>query len=136
MAEITGAASATNSGGGERTAGSPAELSREEFMKILTSQLQNQNPMDPLKQNEFMGQLTSMQNLEVLNKLSNVVDQMRSFQKLSSAGNFIDKTVEGMTEDGQEVKGTVEKVSTEGSDVFLHVGSFKVPVDNVQSISS
>jgi len=47
------------------------ELGRDEFLKLLVVQLQNQNPLDPQKNGDFIAQLAQFSSLEEQQKLSN-----------------------------------------------------------------
>jgi len=40
------------------------ELDRSAFLKLLTTQLQNQNPLDPMKNEAFVAQLAQFSQLE------------------------------------------------------------------------
>jgi flagellar basal-body rod modification protein FlgD len=47
-----------------QTSASNPLANEETFLKLLTSQLQNQDPMNPTDSNEFVSQLTSYSQLE------------------------------------------------------------------------
>lgn len=113
-----------------------AGVDRKDFMKILTKQLQNQSPQNPTDSSKLMDQMTGMQNLRVLDKLSNTIDDLKKFQSISSAGNMIGKEVTGQNTEGDPVKGVVDRVKVEGEKVFLSVGDSKVPSDSITEISS
>ncbi len=45
-------------------------LDRDSFLLLLTTQLQNQNPLEPMANEEFIAQLTSFSNLEQLQSMN------------------------------------------------------------------
>lgn len=47
------------------------ELGREVFLQLLTTQLQNQNPLEPQENSEFVAQLAQFSQLESLGELNN-----------------------------------------------------------------
>jgi flagellar basal-body rod modification protein FlgD len=55
---------ATNSTDPTQTSASNPLANEETFLKLLVSQLQNQDPMNPTDSNQFVSQLTSYSQLE------------------------------------------------------------------------
>jgi len=86
------------------------ELDRSAFLKLLTTQLQNQNPLDPMKNEAFVAQLAQFSQLEGITNmstsLSDVADVIRS-DRIMSGANLVGKSVFGQTgrisTDGQSV---------------------------------
>lgn len=69
-------------------AGTAAELS-DRFLKLLVTQLKNQDPMSPMENAELTSQLAQMSTVEGVNKLNTSMDglltQMRATQALQGA---------------------------------------------------
>ena len=69
-------------------AGSAAELS-DRFLKLLVTQLKNQDPLNPMENAELTSQLAQMSTVEGVNKLNasmdGLVSQMRASQALQGA---------------------------------------------------
>ncbi len=51
------------------------KLGKEEFLKMLVAQMQYQNPLDPLKDQEFIAQMTSFSSLEQLQNMNDTLSQ-------------------------------------------------------------
>ena len=51
-------------------------VSKDEFLKLLVAQLQNQDPLDPLKNEEFVVQLATFSSLEQLISIKTAVEQI------------------------------------------------------------
>lgn len=134
--QLQGAGQTSQSSSSEAASSSSSnrELDRKDFMKILIEQMQNQNPLQPTETNQFIKQMTGMENLRVIDQLGTVVEEMKKSQTLSSAGNMIGKTIKGQTTGGGTVEGEVTRVSVEGDNVNLHVGNSKIPPSNVTDI--
>ncbi len=61
-------------------------LGKDAFLKILVTQLQNQNPLDPLKPEDFMGQLSQLTQVEQLTNIaSSIADLAKNGQQGSIA---------------------------------------------------
>jgi flagellar basal-body rod modification protein FlgD len=72
-------------------------LSTTDFLQLIVSQLQNQNPLDPTDTTEFMGQLVSYasydQQTEMNSSLNTLVSSMNSLLTSNGVG-YIGQTVE------------------------------------------
>ena len=70
------------------------ELDRTAFLKLLTTQLQNQNPLDPMKNEAFVAQLAQFSQLEGITNmstsLSDVANVIRS-DRILAGSNLIGK---------------------------------------------
>lgn len=56
------------------------ELGRNEFMQLLVKQLENQDPLQPMKNEEFVAQLATFSSLEQLTDMNKRMDSMISGQ--------------------------------------------------------
>ncbi len=111
-----------------------ARLTRDEFMKILIAEVSNQDPMSPLDNKEFLGQLTNLQNLESTATLTDTLKSMNKFQELGAASTLIGKTITGTADSGNLVKGAVSKVVVNKDSVSLIVGNETIALNNVQEV--
>ena len=76
------------------------ELDRSAFLTLLTTQLQNQNPLDPRKNETFVAQLAQFSQLEGITNMStslnDVADVIRS-DRIMSGANLVGKSVFAQT---------------------------------------
>lgn len=72
-----------------------SSLGEVDFMKLIIAQMQNQNPLEPQKDSDFMAQMAQF---EALNQMKAVAQGMKVLQgvnELSSATSMLGKTVTG-----------------------------------------
>lgn len=78
-----------------RTTGK-SELGKDEFLKILMTQLQNQDPTNPMKDNEFIAQMAQFSSLEQMTNLTKAFEKYAAAQEQTQMieySNFIGKSV-------------------------------------------
>ena len=57
-----------------------ADLDRNAFLRLFTTQLQNQNPLDPMKNEAFVAQLAQFSSLEATTRMSDSLEQFVTSQ--------------------------------------------------------
>ena len=111
-----------------------ASVSREQFLKILVTELTSQNPLDPIDNTQFLSQLVGLQSLEQTAALTDSLTTFQQFMQMSSGSSLIGKTVKGINAAGEPVQGKVSKVVLEKGQVELLVGGKKLPMSGVSEI--
>jgi flagellar basal-body rod modification protein FlgD len=112
----------------------------DEFLKLMITELQNQDPLDPMETSEMMSQLSQMREITATDKLTNTLDAVLMGQNLTTASSLIGKHITALSTDGSEVTGLVDRVSVEPSSdgsrrvIHLHVGDSAVDLANVREV--
>ncbi len=79
----------------ERKTGN-SQLGKDEFLKILMAQLQNQDPTNPMKDNEFIAQMAQFSSLEQMTNMTKAFEKFASGQQqtqLIQYNTFVGKQV-------------------------------------------
>jgi flagellar basal-body rod modification protein FlgD len=104
------------------------DLDRNAFLKLFTAQLQNQNPLDPMKNEAFVAQLAQFSSLEATTKMSDSLDQFVSSQsgeKIMRGASLIGKSVfvPGATikQSGGEIKSGFANLTENADSLSLSV---------------
>ena len=112
-------------------------LSQDEFFKIMITELTHQDPLEPMDNSDFLNQITQMQTLETMTKLSEGIQSLVLGQQLSSAGSLIGLLVTGVDSQGVEVHGEVERVIIQGEKVILGLeNGSSVPLNQVLQVNA
>lgn len=112
-------------------------LNTQEFMQLLITELTNQDPFEPMKNQELLNQIASIQELEanqnmsnsfnnVANQLTGLVNQfgtMINREQLGSAGSMVGQLVAGTSAEGDSVFGKVVSVSVIDGEIKLDLDS-------------
>jgi len=106
-------------------------------LQLLVTQMQFQDPLNPVDNSEMISQLAQFSSLEQMQQLNTGFDTLSgNIDQLNflSASSMLGKTVTGITASGTAVEGTVEKVQLNGSLVFLTVDGELLSMARVLSI--
>lgn len=85
-------------------------LNLQDFLKILLTQLQYQDPLKPMDNQQFMAQMAQFSTLQQTQQLTDRIDQLLSIQSATQSIGLLGKTVEVGTADGS-VSGQVVSLS-------------------------
>jgi flagellar basal-body rod modification protein FlgD len=101
------------------------ELKSEDFIKMMITQLQNQDPMEPAKNGELLAQMSQIGQLQSSTAVQEGLKGMVLQNQIGSAGNLIGKTVQGLDAKNEPVTGLVNSVRVESDGVYLELDSGK-----------
>ena len=107
--------------------------SKFEFLQLLVTQLQHQDPIEPVDQENFMQQLASFTTVEEIEKLNLRFDEMLRVQELSQGYDLVGRDVRFL-EANQLTTGKVDEVQFEDGQVMALVEGRQVPVSSITSI--
>lgn len=119
-------------------AGVPSQFSKmssEDFIKIIFTELSNQDPFQPNDSAALLEQLDSIRSIESDLKLTDQLQSLVFENQLASASNMIGKFIGGLTADNTRVAGYVVSVIRQGDNVNLELDNgWIVPVDGVETV--
>ncbi len=92
-------------------AGSLNELDIDHFLTLMITELQNQDPLNPLENHELLQQISQIREVGATDKLTNTLEAVLLGQNISSATNLIGQDVRAITDAGNSVSGIVEQVT-------------------------
>lgn len=103
---------------------SSAEL-QDQFLTLLVTQLQNQDPIEPVKQEDFIGQLAQFSTVEGIENLNVQFQDILYSQQQLNGFNLVDKNVSYLLPGDETTR------SGHVSEVFIDQGRINVVVDDI-----
>lgn len=108
----------------------------QSFMRLMIEQLKNQDPMSPMDSSEFTQQLATINSLEQLISMNQLMAQMADSNKLGEATVLIDRYVEGLDATNTLIAGFVDHVELIDGEPMLQVGDKLLMLDQVVTVYS
>ncbi len=141
----------------EVTSAGNTNVDKDMFLRLFTTQLKNQSPLDPLKGHEFAAQLAQFSSLEQLTNLntsfSGVLESQKELadnfstsmsglartQQILGGGALIGKTAEYTRPDSphypQEVsEGKIEKITINDKEISVVIDKREIPLSEIRGI--
>jgi flagellar basal-body rod modification protein FlgD len=114
---------------GTQLPGNPSlGLKASDFINMMITQLQNQDPLQPTSNQDLLNQMSQIGQLESSTDLQSSLKTLTLQQTLGSAGNLIGKMVTGQDAHGNPLSGLVNSVKAVD-------GAVSLELDNGQELS-
>jgi flagellar basal-body rod modification protein FlgD len=114
-------------------------LNQDDFLRLLTVQLQNQDPLKPMEDAQFMGTMAQFASLEQTRELSQTMGDFTKAQILNSAQIYLGRQVSLTDQDGKFISGLVSGVKLVGGVPQITIGGkdyATTAVTQIQDIAS
>ena len=112
-----------------------SELTSEEFVKIMFTELSNQDPLKPNDSSALLDQMSSLRSIQSDIDLSSKLEAMVAQNQLAAAGGLIGKYVSGVSTGNQRVEGAVLSVSRTSEGPILNLSNgYRVRFENVDEM--
>jgi len=112
-----------------------------DYMKLLITQLKNQNPLEPLNNNEMASQLAQFSQLQQLETMNSSFAKVLATTELTYANSLIGKEISFISEtetgNKENTSGIVEQVINDvDGEIILVVGKHTITLENVISVKN
>ncbi len=103
--------------------GGNATMAMEDFLQLLTTQISNQDPLEPMKDTEFISQMANVASLEQMQQFTKGFSNFAESQRDVAAQAYLGRRVTLQNETGEKTTGIAEAVERSES------GELSVAVD-------
>ncbi|RUS46370.1 flagellar hook capping FlgD N-terminal domain-containing protein [Cohnella sp. AR92] len=116
---------------------SGSTLGKDEFLRILITQLQNQDPMQPMEDKEFISQMAQFSALEQTMNMATQIQALRNAPGM--VANMLGMNVTWNETDNRgntvEKSGIVDSIVSKDGLSYARIGAAEIKVDEVTSIA-
>jgi flagellar basal-body rod modification protein FlgD len=105
------------------------------FLKMLVAELQNQDPLSPMDNSQILQQVSQIKSIESNQRLSDTLGAMQQPQDIVAASTLLQKTITGLTDQGDKVTGKVDRVTIDDKGVKVCIGDNTISLKNVAEIN-
>jgi flagellar basal-body rod modification protein FlgD len=136
LASLLASQSASSAAANGTNASNFASLTPDDFLKMLITELQNQDPTNPTDNNQILQQISEMSNIQATTSLTSSLTAMLTEQNLSAASALVGKSVQGLADDGTTASGTVDSVPISNGAPKLNIGQQTMSLSNIKQINN
>ena len=130
ITSATNATAATTAATATSTASTTGNsLGKDDFLKLLVTQLQHQDPLAPMEDKEFIAQMAQFSSLEQMKNMNTSI-------QITQAASFIDKQVTWSDDTGAEKTGLVSAVRMVSGEPKLIIGEEKIALNKVITVNN
>lgn len=118
------------------TAGTTRSTNKDQFLKLFLTQLQNQNPLEPMQDRDFLMQLAQFTQVENAEEMAHTLQQLQTLVTATQATALLGRQVTAVPEGGATpVEGRVSAVRFTADGVRLLVDGREVRVQSVLQVT-
>ena len=111
-----------------------AELGRQQFLELLVTQLQYQDPLQPVGQQEFLQQLAQFSVVEGVEQLNMQFSDFLNVQTLMQGAYLIGQEIEYESTTGEVSSGQVSAARVAGGHLLLNIGEEQIPLQDLTAL--
>ena len=104
------------------------ELGKDDFLQLLVTQLQHQDPLAPMEDKDFIAQMAQFTSLEQMKNMNNAV-------QITQATSYIGKQVSWADSQGTEQTGIVTAIRIVNSEPKVMIGEESIELKKIMSVT-
>jgi flagellar basal-body rod modification protein FlgD len=127
---------ASNGSASSSSAADALALDPQAFLQLLVTQLQYQDPTNPVDTSTFLNQTATLSQVQTMNTMGQTLTSLLSAQQAQSATAMIGKQVTYTGADGNTAQGVVTAAQLFSTGATLQVGDATVPLSSVTEVTA
>lgn len=119
------------------TPANSATMSKDDFLKLFLTSLQDQDPQQAQDPTQFQAQLAQFSSLEQMTNLNTAFSAQSSIDQLNAAAGMIGKSVTTLDSQGNAGSGVVQSVRMQSGQAMLVLpGQQTFPLSSVTTVNN
>lgn len=110
-------------------------LGKDDFLKLLVTQLQYQDPLQPMDNSQFIAQLAQFSALEQMNNVANGMNTLQQTSSLGTAAQLIGANVTVSDSTGASVTGHVTGIQMVNGVAKVTINNQQFDLSQITSVS-
>ena len=113
-----------------------SQAASSDYLSLLSVQLQNQDPIDPVDQDQIVNDLTQFSILEGIQNLNATFEEVLQLQELTQGVDLVGKKIEYLDpQSGEVANGVADRLLNSNGSIRVSVGNQTINLSDVISIS-
>jgi flagellar basal-body rod modification protein FlgD len=112
------------------------DLTTTDFLQLLLTELQNQDPLDPTDTSDILNQISQIKAIKSNEDLSDTLSSMTLQQQLYTGSSLLNSTITGTDDSGTAVTGVVDSITVSDDTVYACVGDQSVSLSNITAVQA
>ena len=125
----------SSSGSSTTATNSMQSLTAQDFMNMLVTELQNQDPTQPVSNSEILTEVGQIDSIQSNTNLNTTLQSVLLEQNMNTGSSLMNQTVTGKDASGNTVSGQVNSITITNGAVTLNIGSDTMSLSNVTSVA-
>jgi flagellar basal-body rod modification protein FlgD len=130
----SGSSGSSSSDSSTATDNALTSLDVNQFLSLMITELQNQDPLNPTDNEKILDQIGIMRQITSSDSLSKTLDSVLLGQNLTSASSMIGKNISALDDNANDVTGVVDRVTVTDGTPKLQIGDSTVSLNNIKEI--
>ena len=131
----TNPAATTTSAGFTPTQSSSKQLTQQDFLKLLSTQMSNQDPMQPMDDSQFMAQMAQFSTLQATTAISTDMTALRTHSDLATASSLVGRKVTISNASIGSVTGVVSGVDASSGSAQVVIGGKSYSLGDITNVT-
>lgn len=109
-------------------------LTQDDFLKVMIAELQQQDPFQASEGTALLEQFMTMGNFDAMQNMSQSMEAMVAQSNAFGAQNLVGRFVQGVSESGEAVSGTVDLATVRDGEWVFEVNGSTLKADGIRSV--
>ncbi len=108
------------------------DLNKDAFLSLLVTQMQNQDPLEPAKNEDFLAQMAQFSSLEQMQNLNTSFSMQQGYALVGK--KILGLALNDITKESSYVEGVVDAVTLKNGSTYVSVDGVDILLANVEAV--